>query len=454
MLGHRIQLTVGPVGAGKYNRRVYFAYSAVLALALVLSAPWWLLQMARYGKYRAGLRQRLGGVPTRLTESAARNTIWIHAVSVGEVLAVTQMVEELKVHLPGWRVAISTTTDTGQKLARERFGLSNVFYFPLDLSFAVTAYLQVLRPKLLVLAESEFWPNLLHQSQALGVPVAVINARVSDRSLPRYLRFRGLLSSVMRNVNVYLAQSEQDARRLVQIGAPSDRVYVGGNLKFEVKAPAGSELVNQFSVALQREELGPVLVAGSTLDGEEALLLDCFRQVLWQYPAALMVLAPRHPQRFATVAKLLETSGVPWQRRSHWNTQSSLSGRVFLLDTMGELASLYQFSDLAFIGGSLFPKGGHNVLEAAQFGVAILVGPHTENFRDIIAIFQQADALRVVTSESLSAAFLRLLQNNAEREGLGQRARMVMQTQHGATERTVAALLELLHTDAAAETRA
>jgi 3-deoxy-D-manno-octulosonic-acid transferase len=439
---------------GKYNRRVYFAYSAVLALALVLSAPWWLMQMARYGKYRAGLRERLGGVPMRLTDSAARNTIWIHAVSVGEVLAVTRMVEELKVHLPGWRVAISTTTDTGQKLARERFGVNNVFYFPLDLSFAVTAYLQALRPKLLVLAESEFWPNLLHQSQTLGVPVAVINARVSDRSLPRYLRFQGLLRSVMRNVNVYLAQSEQDARRLVQIGAPSDRVHVGGNLKFEVKAPAGSEFVNQFSTALQREELGPVLLAGSTLDGEEALLLDCFRKVLGQYPSALMVLAPRHPQRFATVATLLEASGLPWQRRSQWNTQSSLSGRVFLLDTIGELASLYQFSDLAFIGGSLVPKGGHNILEAAQFGVAILVGPHTENFRDIIAIFQQADALRGVTSGSLSAAFLRLLQNNAEREGLGQRARMVMQTQHGATERTVVALLELLPPDADAETRA
>jgi 3-deoxy-D-manno-octulosonic-acid transferase len=307
---------------------------------------------------------------------------------------------------------------------------------------------------LLVLAESEFWPNLLHQSQTLGVPVAVINARVSDRSLPRYLRFQGLLRSVMRNVNVYLAQSEQDARRLVQIGAPSDRVHVGGNLKFEVKAPAGSEFVNQFSTALQREELGPVLLAGSTLDGEEALLLDCFRKVLGQYPSALMVLAPRHPQRFATVATLLEASGLPWQRRSQWNTQSSLSGRVFLLDTIGELASLYQFSDLAFIGGSLVPKGGHNILEAAQFGVAILVGPHTENFRDIIAIFQQADALRVVTSGSLSAAFLRLLQNNAEREGLGQRARMVMQTQHGATERTVVALLELLPPDADAETRA
>ena len=294
------------------------------------------------------------------------------------------MVEELKASLPGWRVVVSTTTDTGQNLARQRFGDSNVFYFPLDLSFAVKAYLRALQPKLLVLAESEFWPNLLHQAHEMGVPVAVVNARVSDRSLPRYLRFRGLLRGVMRNVDVFLAQSEEDAQRLVRIGAPSERVHVGGNLKFEVKPVADSEFVDEFSAALDREEIGPVIVAGSTLEGEEAILLDCFRQVLAQFPQGMMVLAPRHPERFATVASLLEASGLPWQRRSQWNDQTQIAGRVLLLDTIGELASLYEFSDVAFVGGSLVPKGGHNVLEAAQSGSTILVGPHTENFRDIV----------------------------------------------------------------------
>lgn len=449
MRGPAAQLTVGSPTVGKYNRRVYFAYSALLFLGLALSSPWWLLEMLRHGKYRTGLRERLGAVPQRLT-TATGETIWIHAVSVGEVLAVTRMVEELKATLPGWRVVVSTTTDTGQALARQRFGDSNVFYFPLDLSFSVKAYLGELQPKLLVLAESEFWPNLLHQTHKMGVPVAVVNARVSDRSLPRYLKFRSLLRGVLRDVDVFLAQSEEDAQRLVKIGAPPDRVQVGGNLKFEVKPAARPAIVDAFAEAVQRDPFGPVIVAGSTLDGEETIMLGCFQRVLQTYPAAVLVLAPRHPERFVAVEALLGASGLRWQRRSSWEDESLQQGSVFLLDTIGELASLYQFADLAFVGGSLVPKGGHNVLEAAQFGSAILVGPHTENFRDIVCIFQRAAALRVVTTDSLATTVLELLGNDAAREKLGSRAQQVMQNQQGATERTVAALLKLLTAESVA----
>jgi 3-deoxy-D-manno-octulosonic-acid transferase len=400
--------------------------------------------MLRHGKYRTGLRERLGVVPERLRTGASAETIWIHAVSVGEVLAVTRIVEELKTRLQGCRVVVSTTTDTGQRLAQQWFGENNTFYLPLDFVFAVRAYLKALRPKLLVLAESEFWPNLLHQSCLSGTAVAVVNARVSDRSLPRYLLFHSLLRPVMQDIDVFLAQSEQDARRLVKIGAPGDRVQVGGNLKFEVRPPVSSEAVLAFSATLRRAGAGPVLVAGSTLESEDEQLLDCFRRVVDEYPSAVMVLAPRHPERFAAVASLVAASGMPWQRRSVWNGQQSVNGSVFLLDSVGELASLYQFADLAFVGGSLVPKGGHNVLEAAQFGVPILVGPHTENFRDIIRIFEQADALRVVTRESLVSSVLALLQSSADREHLGQRALEVIRSQQGATQRTVAALLRLL----------
>ena len=423
---------------------MYSVYSLLLALALLLSTPWWLLEMLRHGKYRIGWRERLGMVPNRLFDRVAPDTIWIHAVSVGEVLAVSRMVDELKALLPGWRVVVSTTTDTGQKLARQRFGDNDSFYLPLDFSFAVRAYLQALRPKLLVLAESEFWPNLLHEARQSGASVAVVNARVSDRSLPRYLRFRKLLHEVMLNVDAFLAQSDDDARRLVQIGAPAERVLVGGNLKFEVTPPEIPNIVDPFAAAVAREEIGPLLVAGSTLEGEEAMLLDCFRQIVALYPKALLVLAPRHPQRFESVATLVAAAGVRWQRRSQWEGEQTLGGSVFLLDSIGELASLYQFSDLAFVGGSLVPKGGHNVLEAAQFGVAIMVGPHTENFRDVIGIFQRADALCVVSPEKLAPAVLGLLQNDNERVGLGRRALEVMRSQQGATERTIATLLQLL----------
>ena len=422
---------------------MYPLYSVLLLFALIITTPWWLLEMLRHGKYRTGLSQRFGKVPGRLLSIDPVETIWIHAVSVGEVLAISRVVEELKAQLPCWRIVVSTTTDTGQKLARERFGANNVFYVPLDLPFAVRAYLRALRPRMLVLAESEFWPNLLRGARLCSAAVAVVNARVSDRSRPGYLRFRGLLRRVLQNVDIFLAQSEEDARRLVEMGAEADRAHVSGNLKFEVKMPAKSELA-PLAAATKRGEIGPLLVAGSTLEGEEEMLLEMYRQVLRQHPRALLVLAPRHPQRFGPVASLLASAGIPFQRRTQWDGRNLLAGGIFLLDSIGELASLYEPADLAFIGGSLVPRGGHNVLEAAQFGVPILVGPHTENFRDIIEIFRKADALRVVTPQSLSSTVLQLLENRDERTGLGRRAGEVLRSQRGATERTVHALLDLL----------
>jgi 3-deoxy-D-manno-octulosonic-acid transferase len=423
---------------------VYSLYSFLLLLALIVSAPWWLWEMLRHGKYRRGWSERLGAIPDRLLKQAWANTIWIHAVSVGEVQAISRVVEELKAQLPGWRIVISTTTDTGQKLARERFGDSNVFYFPLDLRSAVRAYLQALRPKLLVLAESEFWPNLLRWAQISGAAVAVVNARVSDRSLPRYVRFRGLLRRVLQNVQLFLAQSEEDARRLAQIGAPAARVQVSGNLKFEVKLLPASTMLAPLMALVEHKGTGPVLVAGSTMAGEDEILLDTFRQVVARYPRALLVLAPRHPVRFEEVATLLALSDLPYQRRSQWDGREPIAGGVFLLDTIGELATAYRFADLAFVGGSLVPRGGHNILEAAKFGAAILVGRHTENFREIIEVFCKADALRVVTPESLTATVLELLQDRNQRIALGRRAAEVLHSQQGATERTVSALLQLL----------
>lgn len=422
---------------------MYSLYSILLFVALVASAPWWVLEMLRHGKYRTGLGERLGGVPERISNQVATNTIWIHAVSVGEVLAISRVIDELKTQLSGWRIVVSTTTDTGQKLARERFGESNVFYFPVDLPFAIRAYVQALRPKLLVLAESEFWPNLLRLARLSGAAVAVVNARVSDRSLPGYLRIQRLLRRIMQDVQLFLAQSEEDARRLIQMGAPPERVHVSGNLKFEVKPLVTPAIAAAFA-ARKREEAGPLLVAGSTLDGEETMLIDMFRQVMARHPSAVLLLAPRHPERFDAVVSLLASSGLRHQSRSQWEEGPLIPGSVFLLDSIGELASLYEFADLAFVGGSLVPRGGHNVLEAAQFGTPILVGPHTENFRDIIDVFRRADALREVTPQSLTATVLRLLENYDERAALGRRALEVMRLQRGATGKTVSGLLELL----------
>jgi 3-deoxy-D-manno-octulosonic-acid transferase len=435
---------------------VYWIYSALLLVTLVLSAPWWVWQRLRHHKYCSGWSERLGSVPGRLRQHVASQTIWIHAVSVGEVLAITQLVAELKAQLRDYRIVVSTTTDTGQRLARQKFGEEKVFRVPLDLPWAVQAFLDALRPRMLVLAESEFWPNLLHCAHQAGVAVAVVNARVSDRSLPRYRRFRWLFTRVLANVDLLLAQSEEDARRLVAIGAPAERVHVGGNLKFDVKPPARTEINSRLAETIRRDGIGPVIVAGSTLEGEEAMLLEAFRTLRAHYSQAMLLLATRHPERFDGVAALLLSSGLLFQRRSQWDLVPliptagtigepvSLAGGVLLLDSIGELAGLYEFADLVFIGGSLVPKGGHNVLEPAYFGVPILVGPHTENFRDIVEIFRRADALRVVTPQTLTPAMLALVENYQERERLGRNAKEVMRSQQGATRRTVDALLSLL----------
>ena len=420
---------------------MYLLYSALLAAVFAVGSPYWLVQMLRLGKYRAGLRERLGAVPARVT-TANGGTVWVHAVSVGEVLAVSKLVEELRARFG--RVVISTTTHTGQKLARERFGDGNVFYFPLDFAVIVRRYMRALTPEMVVLAETEFWPNFLRVAKESGARVAVVNARISDRSLPRYMRVQGILRRVLRNVDLFLAQTEEDARRLVAIGADAARVQVSGNLKFEVKPLEQVPFVRNLKNAIGSAGAGPVLVAGSTVEGEEELLLKAFHSVVERIPTALMILAPRHKERFESVASLLKESGLAWTKRSQWQaTSHELAGSVFLLDSIGELAATFAVADVAFIGGSLVPRGGHNILEPAQAGVATLVGPHTENFRDIVQTFVKAGAVQVVTPDTLSSTLIALMENVGERDELGARAKRVMDGQQGATERTMSALAGL-----------
>jgi 3-deoxy-D-manno-octulosonic-acid transferase len=373
----------------------------------------------------------------------------VHAVSVGEVLAVSGLVAGLRARYPGRRVLVSTTTDTGQKLARERFGAENVFYYPVDFAFAIWPYLRALRPDLIVLAESEFWPNFLRLARRGGTRIAVVNARVSDRSLPRYLRLRSLWRHVLRDLDLFLAQSDEDARRLAAIGAPEARVSVAGNLKFDVQPPASLPAIEMLRRAL--EPATAVVVCGSTAEGEEPVVLRAFNAVLEKHPRAVLILAPRRPERFDAVADLVAASGVRFWRRSRLAGSESLSGSVLLLDTIGELAALYSLASVAFVGGSLVPRGGHNVLEPAQFGVATLVGPHTENFRDIIGIFERGDAVRVVSREGFFGELLRLLDDAGARQQLGHRAAEVVRQQRGATERTLAALASLLADRSASE---
>jgi 3-deoxy-D-manno-octulosonic-acid transferase len=420
---------------------MYLLYSFFLAAAALLASPWWIFQMLRLGKYRAGLWERLGFVPSRLGRSFG-DSIWIHAVSVGEVLAISQLVAELKRQFPEKKVFISTTTTAGQQLARQRFGEARVFYMPLDFTFALQPYFRALRPSLVILAETEFWPNLLHLARRKGAAVAIVNARISDRSFPRYKRFRWFFGPVLSNPNLFLTQTEQDAARLLEIGAPAERVKTSGNLKFDIRLSSRIPLVDDLRRAIHGGSA--VIVCGSTAEGEEELLLGAFRQVLERWPGAVMILAPRHPERFDRVADMVVASGIGLLRRSTWAAACPISGGVFLLDSVGELASVYELADLAFVGGSLAPVGGHNILEPAQHGVAVLTGPQTFNFREIVRIFSEASALRIVSGEDIARQFLELLADEETRKNLGRRARQAFLKNAGATERTVAALSKLL----------
>jgi 3-deoxy-D-manno-octulosonic-acid transferase len=427
----------------------YFLYSLALALGMLLSLPYWLYQILRHGKYRSGFVERLGRVPARLaSDTSARpgRVIWVHAVSVGEVLAVSGLVEQMRRSFPQHRVVLSTTTDTGQELARKRFGEANVFYFPMDFAFTIRPYLQALQPELVVLAETEFWPNFLRLAHTSGARIAVVNARISDRSWPRYRRFRWALRRMLVHVDLFLAQTPEDGARLQSIGAEGGHVQVTGNLKFDVSSPSSPPIVESLRRSLAAESAGPVLVCGSTVEGEEPPLLKAFENLRVAHPRAVMILAPRHPERFDEVAILLQQLGMSSFRRSQWRGEA-LAGGVLLVDSIGELAALYALADVAFVGGSLVPRGGHNIIEPAQHGVAIVTGNHTENFRDIVTLFQSRDAVRIVGLAELPLTLMHLLANDAERRALGQRAEETMRSQMGATSRTLEALKTLVVVD-------
>ena len=422
------------------SARMMLLYTGAVALALLLSAPVWGWRMLRQGRYREGLAQRLGIIPQRLQEAAwMHRVIWVHAVSVGEVLAASRLIQSLQEALPHYSIVLSTTTPTGQAVARERFGADRVFYYPLDLSSPVRRYLRALQPELLILMESELWPRMLVECERARVPVAVVNARVSDRSLPRYLALRALWKPLLAKVSLLLAQTPEDAARWVRIGATPERVSTPGNLKYDVTVDANSPLVTLLQRHLPNK--AKVIVCGSTHAGEEELLLQCFAQM--QQAGPVLVLAPRHPQRSGEVEALVTAANLSCLALSQWRLapEPITTGTVLLVDTVGELAPLYSLAAVAFVGGSLVQQGGHNPLEAAQFSVPVVMGPHFENFRSMVDAMRSADAIVITEPQSLCASLQAAIRNQSD---VGARARSFYESQAGATARTVQALLTLL----------
>ena len=416
-------------------RLVYGVLTRVAAPAVFAAT---LVRAAKDPAYRTHLGERFGLGPSLATPS-----IWLHAVSVGEVSAAAALVRALHARHPDVPLVLTTATPTGRAQAATLFGADvEVRFLPYDTAGSVRRFLARIRPLAAIIMETELWPNLLHECGRRGVPVVFASARLAARSVPRYRRFGTLFSAGLRNAWV-AAQSSADADRFIALGADPARTRVVGNLKFDMRP---GEAVAESGRELRRRYLGarPVWTAGSTHEGEEELVLGAHAVLERAVRGALLVLVPRHPQRFAGVAALLERRGLVFDRRGRSETVRP-EAQVLLLDTMGELTAFYAASDVAFVGGSLVPVGGHNLLEPAALGVPVITGPHTENGPEIARLLIEAGgALEVADGVALAAAAGRLLADPALRERMGESARSFVEAHRGSLARLLALIEPLL----------
>src|SRR6478752_7433598 len=428
---------------------MYSLYSVLVLMVAVIASPWFIYQAVRYKKYVGSLGQRMGYLPVSFNIDGDAS-IWIHAVSVGEVLTARPLISDLKRRYPNLRMFLSTTTMAGQQLARRSVqDVDAVFYFPFDLAFVVRRTLDLVRPKLFIMMETEIWPNLLRECRARGIKTAVVNGRLSARSYPRYRMIRPMMRRVLEHIDKFLVQSEESARRFIDLGADPARVVVTGSLKFDslelsstaLQARARDRVLRYFRVAASR----PVIVSGSTMKGEEAAVLRAFRRVRTASPNTLLVLAPRNPERFAEAEQLARAEGWKVARRSDLAVDAEPRVDVVILDTIGELATIYQIATIVFVGGSLVATGGHNVLEPAVFGKPIVFGPHMENFLEIADAFVSNGAGVQLSDEAeLEEAFLSLMSDPVRRARLGAAARALVEANRGANEKSIAVLSTLL----------
>jgi 3-deoxy-D-manno-octulosonic-acid transferase len=428
---------------------MYVLYSGLIVVFALAVSPWLAYQAVRYRKYVGSLGQRLGYLPVSFNIDA-ESSIWIHAVSVGELLTARPLIAALRARHPGLRVFLSTTTMSAQELARRGgIDVDAVFYFPFDLGFVVRRTLDLVKPRLFLMMETELWPNLLRECRRRGVKTAVVNGRLSARSFPRYRLARSFFRHVLADIDRFCVQSDESARRFVAIGAEPQRVTVTGSLKFDSlesqaagpQARAKERVLRYFRFAATR----PVLVAGSTMKGEEAVVLRMFRRLKATQPSAVLLVAPRHPERFDEVVRLAQQEGFRTERRNDLPIDAEPRADVVVLDTIGELATVYQVGTVVFVGGSLVPTGGHNILEPAVYGRPVVFGPHMHNFAEIAAAFVANDAgVQVASDGEFEEQVLALMADPVRRARLGAAARALVEANRGSKGKTLAVLDALL----------
>jgi len=437
---------------------VYLIYSILTAIGAILLLPYWVIQGLRHGKYFSNLGERLGFSFPALDHLPADRSeaIWMHAVSVGETLSGVSLARRLKEIYPQRPLIISTTTLTGQAVARERMPFADaVIYFPLDWAFCVRRALKMVRPAIVIIMETEIWPNFLRECSRADIPVVFISGRISDRSFARFKKYSSLFGFFLRpffrnalsSAAAFLMQTEKDAERIRAYGAPPDRVHVSGNLKYDMELPAPTALAEWLESEAKRHNRWPIIVAGSVVATEEPLALIAFGVVQGDYRNALLVLAPRKPERFDAAAEFIEESHRKFIRRSQVILPAESNGisqateitdevTVILIDSIGELASLYRIADGALVGGSLVESGGHNILEPAAFGKVPVFGPFMDNFAEMASRFVAAGAaIQVENPEDAGVEWIHLLGDAEKNRRMGEAAKNLVNTSRGAMER-------------------
>lgn len=440
---------------------LYSLYSLLFSAWVIVMAPFFLFKAWKQKKYLPALRQRMGHLPDSL-KSDGRPTVWIHSCSVGETLSVQPLAQALSERFPQARFVFSTITKTGQAIAEERFrkyGVGSTFYFPIDLAHIATRVLEWIQPSVLITIDTEIWPNVLHEAHKRGIPVIMANGRLSPESFPYYRMAYPLMGTVFENYAALIMKAQEDADRVQRLGAPPSKISVSGNLKYdrdtvekEVSEAQARDMDASFGLT---NSDAPIIVAGSTHEDEEQILLDVFKRL--RQTAGLantrLMIVPRHPERFATVASLAERTGFSVKRRTD-KTVSSGNADVLILDTLGELAAAYQFATVVFVGGTLIPHGGQSIMEPAVYAKAIIIGPSMKNFPGIIDDFLErggvaqisaTEAEKEAQKQQLTEQFTRLLTDAHARTEMGAAARSVFEGSQGATKFTVdkiAAILE------------
>ncbi len=426
---------------------MFFVYSLLYTLAFILMLPLFAVSAIIRGKYAAGFFQRLGILPAFKIDK--RPVVWLHCVSVGETNAARPLVDAIKTSFPKHRLIVSTVTRTGQKLAKEIFAgtAERVFYVPFDWKWTVRRTLRRFEPKVLLLMETEIWFNLIRETYKSGGRVAIVNGRLSERSFERYAKIKKFMKRVLGYLDLALMQENADATRMMSLGLRASKARVTGNLKFDHDLDAQENsltgvLRDRFGIAAE----APLIIAASTHAPEEKWILDAFKDV-WKSSGQnlpRLLIAPRHPERFAEVTELIKTSGFAWVRRSEKMSSRDKTAEIILLDSIGELRAAYPLAEIVFVGGSLIPHGGQSIFEPAAAGKAIITGPYTANFEAAVAEFLDKEAIEQIESvtekdavSKIAAELRSLLANRDTRRELGKNALAVMDNNRGAAKRTV-----------------